>query len=334
MTNCVDISAYQGTNIDFAKMKASGIKCVIIKAGEGQQIYSSFKPQITAAIDAGMPVGIYWFSRAYTTDMAKAEANKCAEAIKPYKISLPVFIDFEYDSVYTMQAAGVTPTMELITNIHYVFCKTIQDKGYIGGYYTNPDFLSRYVNASKLTAFYKWIACWGPYPYTNCDLWQSGIGRVAGLNCDVDLDQIISQRLANLVENATKKEAPKKAEKTNEQIAVEVIQGRWGLGIARRNALTAAGYDYSAIQGLVDSILLGKTKMPAAGSTQNTSPTNSTTKPSEPASSKKKSITEVAKEVIIGKWGAGAERKKKLTDAGYDYAAVQNKVDELMKKNK
>lgn len=45
----------------------------------------------------------------------------------------------------------------------------------------------------------------------------------------------------------------------------------------------------------------------------------------------KKSVTEVAKEVIAGKWGNGQDRKKKLTAAGYNYAAVQKKVNELLK---
>lgn len=50
--------------------------------------------------------------------------------------------------------------------------------------------------------------------------------------------------------------------------------------------------------------------------------------PSTPAL---KSIEEIAKEVIYGKWGNGADRKAKLTAAGYDYAAVQAKVNALLK---
>lgn len=46
--------------------------------------------------------------------------------------------------------------------------------------------------------------------------------------------------------------------------------------------------------------------------------------------STKKSITEIAKEVIAGKWGNGDARKKALTKAGYDYEAVQKKVNELL----
>ena len=52
----------------------------------------------------------------------------------------------------------------------------------------------------------------------------------------------------------------------------------------------------------------------------------------EPAKPAKKTVDELAKEVIAGKWGNGDERKKRLTAAGYDYAAVQKKVNEILKK--
>lgn len=45
----------------------------------------------------------------------------------------------------------------------------------------------------------------------------------------------------------------------------------------------------------------------------------------------KKTVLELAKEVIAGKWGNGQDRKNRLTAAGYDYTAVQNKVNELLK---
>ena len=45
----------------------------------------------------------------------------------------------------------------------------------------------------------------------------------------------------------------------------------------------------------------------------------------------KKSVTEIAKEVIAGKWGNGSERKQKLTQAGYDYDKVQAEVNKLLK---
>lgn len=49
------------------------------------------------------------------------------------------------------------------------------------------------------------------------------------------------------------------------------------------------------------------------------------------APTKKKSVEELANEVIRGEWGSGEERKKRLNEAGYDYRAVQDKVNELLK---
>lgn len=45
-----------------------------------------------------------------------------------------------------------------------------------------------------------------------------------------------------------------------------------------------------------------------------------------------KTVDEIAKEVIQGKWGNGSARKKALTNAGYDYATVQKRVNELLSK--
>lgn len=61
--------------------------------------------------------------------------------------------------------------------------------------------------------------------------------------------------------------------------------------------------------------------------------TTTTKKPTttKKTTSTKKTITQVAKEVIAGKWGNGETRKKKLKAAGYDYNAVQKKVNELLK---
>lgn len=65
-----------------------------------------------------------------------------------------------------------------------------------------------------------------------------------------------------------------------------------------------------------------------------TKPKNVTTVPkveTEQPAEKRKSIDEIAQEVINGNWGNGADRKERLTAAGYDYAVVQNRVNELVK---
>ena len=92
-----------------------------------------------------------------------------------------------------------------------------------------------------------------------------------------------------------------------EQIAREVIDGKWGNGEARKQKLSAAGYDPKAVQAEVNRILAGG------------------------GSSALKPITTVAKEVINGKWGNGEARKKKLAAAGYDPAVVQAEVNRLLR---
>lgn len=73
----------------------------------------------------------------------------------------------------------------------------------------------------------------------------------------------------------------------------------------------------------------GKTFIEKKATTTTTEKETTTTQ--EAATTTKKSVTTIAKEVIAGKWGNGSERKKKLTAAGYDYNAVQKKVNELLK---
>ena len=94
------------------------------------------------------------------------------------------------------------------------------------------------------------------------------------------------------------------AKKSNEEIAHEVIAGKWSNGDDRKNRLMQAGYNYNDIQSLVNSML----------------------KPSS-----RKSNEVIAREVIAGKWGNGYERKTRLKKAGYDYTAIQAIVNRLMK---
>lgn len=93
--------------------------------------------------------------------------------------------------------------------------------------------------------------------------------------------------------------APKK--KTVDEIAKEVLEGKWGNGAARKAAITKAGYDYKDVQERVNELATGK-----------------------------KSVNTIAKEVLEGKWGNGAVRKNRLTKAGYDYDEVQKAVNKLL----
>ena len=121
------------------------------------------------------------------------------------------------------------------------------------------------------------------------------------------MDYIVEK--ANKINNQTNSTPETSNKKSNEEIANEVIAGKWGNGADRKTALINAGYDFSAIQEIVNQKLVGKTTE------------------SKPAL---KSVDEVAKEVIAGKWGNGQDRFNKLNAAGYDSNAVQNRVNEIL----
>lgn len=110
------------------------------------------------------------------------------------------------------------------------------------------------------------------------------------------------ERFLGLIED---KLTPK--EKTVSELAQEVLMGKWGNGNERKKRLTQAGYDYATVQAEVNRLVKGE-QAPA-----------------------KKSNEEIAQEVIKGLWGNGAARKKRLTDAGYNYSVIQAIVNKLLK---
>ena len=96
--------------------------------------------------------------------------------------------------------------------------------------------------------------------------------------------------------------------KSVDTLAHEVLAGNWGNGSDRANRLRAAGYDYDAVQNRVNEILSRRSSAHSSG----------------------KSIDTLAREVIRGDWGNGQDRKNRLERAGYDYNAVQRRVNELL----
>ena len=99
---------------------------------------------------------------------------------------------------------------------------------------------------------------------------------------------------------------PSEPKKSVTDIANEVIQGLWGNGTDRMKRLESAGYNYNEVQNKVNQMLSGNASAPS------------------------KSVDQLAREVIQGLWGNGADRKNRLTAAGYDYNAVQARVNQMM----
>lgn len=110
---------------------------------------------------------------------------------------------------------------------------------------------------------------------------------------------------------ASKPSKPARPTKKNiNTIAQEVINGAWGNGDDRRRRLEAAGYNYAEVQNAVNAKLGGGSNTPI----HRTGP----------------SLDDVARAVIRGDFGNGEERRRRLVAAGYNYNAVQARVNQLM----
>ena len=120
------------------------------------------------------------------------------------------------------------------------------------------------------------------------------------------------QRLADAVNGGISGGAvpvPSAPRKSNETLAAEVLAGAWGNNPDRKNRLEAAGYNYAAIQAIVNGQVGGSAPAP---------------QPARP------SVDTVAQQVIAGAWGNGPERQARLQAAGYSYSEVQNAVNRML----
>lgn len=297
MKKGIDVSYCQG-NINFDKIKKSEVEFCIIRSSfgwEANQKDNYFERNYEGFKRLGIPVGAYHYSYAKTVEQAVKEANYCLECISGKSFELPVFIDME-------EASQAAVGRRTCTDIAKTFIQTMEKAGYRSGIYTNPNWLENYLFKSEIVGkFNLWLAQWdSAKPYCDCMLWQYNVGKagvVSGISGDIDLDYCYSGI------EVSKKPVETQKKKSVDELAKEVIAGKWGAGEERKKRLTDAGYDYYAVQNRVNEMMGVKPK---------------------------KTVDQLAKEVIAGKWGAGEERKKKLTDAGYDYYAVQNKVNEMM----
>lgn len=171
----IDVSEHNGT-LDWAKIKAAGISFAIIRDGYGvSHTDNCFKRNMEGALAQGIHVGLYHFSYALNPAGAKKEAEFVLKLLEPYKgkITLPVFFDFEYDTVSYAKKQGVTLGKEAFNAHTTAFCDTIQAAGYRAGVYYNLDYLRNYVDKDRIGKYAQWYAQYADKASTSSwDFWQ------------------------------------------------------------------------------------------------------------------------------------------------------------------
>ncbi len=295
----IDVSVYQG-DIDWDRVKPH-IDFAILRIGLGDDIPSQddakFERNYDECVRLGIPFAVYFFSYAVNKAKVQSEIAHIKRLLEGKTINAPVYIDVENTRGLDWRTISNADMLGIMQE----FNAQLNALGYKMGIYSSR---SAFWNEKMSDPWYdnvsKWIAEYGDKVNDfnrTYDIWQhTSKGAIDGINGNVDMNVMYNNVFSF-------EQAP--SVKSNEQLADEVINGKWGNGTDRKNRLTAAGYNYEAVQTIVNE-RLGKSNL--------------------------KSLDEISREVVRGKWGNGSERVKRLTAAGYDAKAVQSRVNDLMKK--
>lgn len=188
----VDVSFYQG-EIDWEAVAADGVEFAMIRCGyRGSEtgamvVDEQFENNIQGALDAGLDVGVYFFSQSTGAVEAAEEANFVLDLIKDYELTMHVAFDWE--PLEGSRAENIDRSE--LTASAVVFCEMVKDAGY-----TPAVYLYRYTGyyeylMERLAGYELWVGALGSWPdfYYRHYLWQFSItGQIDGIDADVDLD--------------------------------------------------------------------------------------------------------------------------------------------------
>lgn len=185
-----DLSVHNGM-VDWDKLKEDGVDFVMLRAGYGKNnIDERFYDNATACVRLGIPFGIYWFSYAYTADMAEQEAEYAIAAVSKYLLRCPISYDLEYDTVRYASTKGVAIDKSLATQMVDAFCSRVERAGFEAWNYANKDYLQRMFDNTLLNKYPLWFARYNDIPgRSGMVMWQrTSSGSVNGISGRVDMN--------------------------------------------------------------------------------------------------------------------------------------------------
>ena len=193
----IDVSYHQG-DIDWDQVASDGIDFAIIRVGyRGYEsgllnLDQKFHSYIKGALNAGLDVGVYFYSQAVSAEEAIEEANFVMEQIHGYDVRFPIVFDWEITESETSRTNNIA--VHTVTECAAAFCDTISDGGYIPMLYGSRKFALMKLDMSRLGTVDFWFAEYKDghnepsYPY-DFQIWQyASDGRVKGVNGDVDMN--------------------------------------------------------------------------------------------------------------------------------------------------
>lgn len=190
----IDVSKFQG-NIDWQQVKEAGIEFVILRAGlrgygSGKLVTDErFNEHYRGASEAGLEIGVYFFSAAVNEEEAVAEADYVLSLLADHPVTMPVVFDTE--PIYYDDARTDDLTPDELTAITKAFCERIRQSGLTPMIYANAKRFTTVLHLEALEEYEKWLADYRErpdYPY-HFSMWQfTEQGRVPGIEGNVDID--------------------------------------------------------------------------------------------------------------------------------------------------
>ena len=195
----INVSQKAG-EIDWNAVAESGVEFAMIRVGyrgndKGRiSLDSNFEANITGATEAGLPVGVYFYSKAVTDTEAEEEANFVLEQIRPYQMTYPVAIFWEYDRKDSGEVDEKSRTVrcngDQVTGFIQTFLKKIKTVGYKTAFYADKKMGYESLDLSRLTDHDMWYAEYQPAPsfYYDYKMWQyTKDGEVPGISKPVPI---------------------------------------------------------------------------------------------------------------------------------------------------
>ena len=191
----IDVSKYQ-SGLDWNKIKKSGVSFVIIRIGyrgygaAGNLVKDPmFEEHFTNARNAGLKVGVYFFTQAVNEAEAQEEAEGCNWALNGRMLDYPIFYDTEASTAPggTGRADGLG--VEDRTKCAIAFCERVKELGYKPGVYASTTWYRKRVDYNTLRSRYTiWNAHYGVSSSPiGCDLWQgTEKARINGYSGELD----------------------------------------------------------------------------------------------------------------------------------------------------
>ena len=192
----VDVSKYQ-KNIDWEQIKKAGVSFVIVRIGyrgygaSGALVLDPmFEEHFTNVKNAGLKVGVYFFSQATTEEEAKEEASACAYVLNGRKLDYPIFFDTEASGASGGSGRADGLGVADRTKCAVAFCEEVKANGYKPGVYASTLWYRNRVDLSSLTKYTIWNAHYGVASSPiDCALWQGTCtARLPGYKGDLDVN--------------------------------------------------------------------------------------------------------------------------------------------------